>query len=578
MVDFDVCVIGSGAGGGPVALTLAEAGYSVLVLEKGPWLTEKDFYKDEIACCRRNTYTLNLREEFHVVEGPDKNTGWIAKPTYEGGRDFWNGNMVGGSSNLMSGFFHRLKPKDFRLLSEFGPINGANVADWPIGYGELEPYYARVEREVGISGRVVDHPNLEPRSTSDYPYPPTAEHPVADWFDDACEREGLHSIPVARAILPHPANGRSGCQYSGYCGSYGCSSGAKGSSRAALLNRAVASGNCDIRPNCHVYHLESDTSGRVVSANYYDENGAAQKVRAELFVVACQAVETSRLLLLSRGPRHPNGLANSHNQVGKNLLFSGGGAGTGTFLYENLDKKKAAQLKIRGPFVNRALQDWYYIDNDEMGKAKGGTIEFLFRHPNPTSRANRQKWESDRLLWGHPLKQKLKSHFTDAGYLRFEVFADWLPNDNCNVTLDSALKDKWNEPVARIKIGKHPHDLKVSRYLARKGYQMLKEMGADKVSWGVSSKPPGNLMAGGCRSGNDPKQSVLDQNCRAHDVENLYVTDGSFMPTGGSVPHTWTIYANAFRVADKIVAELGGLRQRSNMGAMTKGLVSDLLG
>lgn len=558
MVDFDVCVVGSGAGGGPVALTLAEAGFSVLVLEKGPWLTEDDFYKDEIACCRRNTFTRNLRKEFHVVEKPGKDEGWVARPTYDGGRDFWNGNMVGGSSNLMSGFFHRLKPRDFRLLSEFGPIAGANVEDWPIAYDELEPYYTKVESEVGISGRVVEHPNLEPRSTNDYPYPPTAEHPVAGWLDDLCRRKGLHSIPVARAILSRPANGRSGCQYSGFCGSYGCSTGAKGSSRAALLNRAVASGNCEIRPNCHVYHLENDSSGRVVNAAYYDANGAARKVRAELFVVACQAVETARLLLLSRGPRHPHGLGNNHDQVGKNLIFSGGGAGTGTFLYDDLEPEKAAQLRIRGPFVNRALQDWYYIDNDEMGKAKGGTIEFLFRHPNAISRAVQQKWESNRLLWGYPLQGKLHKHFTSAGYLRFETFADWLPNENCYVTLDSALRDKWDTPVARIRVGKHPHDLKIGRYLALKGRQMLNDLGADEVSWGVSSNPPGNLMAGGCRFGNDPKKSVLDRNCRAHDVENLYVTDGSFMPTGGSVPHTWTIYANAFRVAEKILLELGG--------------------
>jgi len=566
MIDCDVCVVGSGAGGGPIALTLAEAGYSVVVLEKGPWFTEQDFFKDEIACCRRNTYSRNLREEFHVVEEYDDKKGWIARPTYDSSWDFWNGNMVGGSSNLMSGFFHRLKPKDFRLLSEFGAIDGANIVDWPISYDELEPYYAKVEHEVGISGRVVNHPNQEPRSTEDFPFAATVEHPVASWFDRASERGGLYSIPVPRAILSRQANGRGGCQYSGYCGSYGCSSGAKGSSRAALLNRAVASGNCDIRANSHVFRLDSDERGRVVSANYYDENGAAAAINAELFVVACQAVETSRLLLLSRGPRHPQGLANNHGQVGKNLLFAAGGAGTGTFLYDKLDPEKAAQLKIRGPFVNRALQDWYYIDDEEMGRLKGGTIEFLFRHPNPIGRANRQKWESDRLLWGQPLKEKLKSHFRDAGYLRFETFSDWLPNDNCNVSLDADLKDKWDTPVARIKIGNHPHDLKVGRFLARKGYQMLKDMGADRASWSVSGKPPVNLIAGGCRFGTDPNKSVLDPDCRAHDVENLYVTDGSFMPTGGSVPYTWTIYANAFRVADTMLAELGGLRARSSLG------------
>ncbi len=263
------------------------------------------------------------------------------------------------------------------------------------------------------------------------------------------------------------------------------------------------------------------------------------------------------MLLLSRGPRHPNGLANNHGQVGKNLLFAAGGSGTGTFLYARLGAEKTAALKVRGPFVNRALQDWYYIDNEQMGRMKGGTIEFLFRHPNPIGQANRQKWESDRLLWGVPLKQKLKSYFSDARYLRFEVFCDWLPNDDCKVSLDESFKDKWDSPVARIKIGNHPHNLKISRYLAKKGYRMLKAMGADSASWGVSSKPPVNLMAGGCRFGTDPNLSVLDRNCRAHDVENLYVTDGSFMPTGGSVPYTWTIYANAFRVADKILAELG---------------------
>jgi choline dehydrogenase-like flavoprotein len=124
------------------------------------------------------------------------------------------------------------------------------------------------------------------------------------------------------------------------------------------------------------------------------------------------------------------------------------------------------------------------------------------------------------------------------------------------VSLDETFKDKLGAPVARVRIGQHPHNLKTSRYLGKKGYEMLKAMGVDSASWGTSSKPPTNLMAGGCRFGTDPKLSVLNHNCRAHDVENLYVTDGSFMPTGGSVPHTWTIYANAFRVADKILVEL----------------------
>lgn len=557
-VDFDVCVVGSGAGGGPVALSLAEAGYSVVVLEKGPWYTEADFFKDELACCRRSAFSPDLRDEFHVVEHRKDNGDWVANPSHGSGQDFWNGVCVGGSSNFMSAFFHRLKPKDFRLLSEFGPIEGANIADWPISYDDLEPYYAKVEREVGVSGRVVNHPNLEPRSTADFPFHPTAEHPVAHWFDQECKRQGLHSIPVPRAILSRPAMNRQACQYSGYCGSFGCSTGAKGSSRAALLNRAVATGRCEIRAHARVFRLETDPHGRVVAAYYLDRQSNAQSIDARIFVVACQAIETSRLLLLSPGQRHPHGLANNNGQVGKNLLFSAGGSGTGKFLYSDLDQARAEALRILGPFMNRALQDWYFIDDENLGKIKGGTIEFLFRHPNPISQANRQKHATGGLLWGDPLKKKLKSYFTQARYLRFETFCDWLPNDNCHVSLDKDSKDRWGFPVAHVKVGYHEHDLKVGRFLTYKGRQMLQFMGADKVTWGLSGTPPTNLIAGGCRFGSDPKHSVLNADCRAHDVENLYVTDGSFMPTGGSVPYTWTIYANAFRVADKLIDELGG--------------------
>ena len=555
--DYDVCVIGSGAGGGPVALTLAEAGYSVVVLEKGPWLTGQDFYKDELACCRRSVYTPQLEDEQHVIE--DLYDGeWVGEATSESGWDFWNGNCVGGSSNFMSGFFYRLKAEDFRLLSEFGPIQGANVADWPISYQDLEPWYALVEKEVGISGRVVDHPFAEPRSTADFPLPPTQEHPIVARIDSACNKLGLHPLPTPRAILPAAKGERGGCSYSGYCGSYGCSTGAKGGSRAALLNRAVASGRCEIRPHAKVHKLVSDSKGKVVAAHYFDADSRTRVVDAKIFVVACQAIETSRLLLSSSGPKHAQGLGNSSGQVGKNLLFSAGGSGTGDLEYAGLSDNDAAALKTRGPFVNRGLQDWYYIDDKTFGgRAKGGTVDFLLRHPNPIGKALSEKWgEDDRLVWGRPLQQRLKSLFTDSQYLRYEIFCDWLPTDNCFVSLDSGVRDKWNTPVAKVRIGYHQHDLKVGHYINERTLKVMQAMGAKNIRSSVSGSPPQNLVAGGCRFGDDPATSVLNADCRAHDVENLYVTDGSFMPTGGSVPYTWTIYANAFRVADRIRSNL----------------------
>ncbi len=551
--DYDICVIGSGAGGAPIAYELAKAGKSVVVLEKGPWFKTDDFTKDELTCCRRSVYTPNLRDERHVLEDINTNSKWIGKSTYDTGRDFWNGNMVGGSSNLMSGYFHRMKPEDFRLLSEFGPIEGANIVDWPISYNDLEQYFTKVEKLIGVSGKVVNHPHLEPRSTIDFPYSKTAENPIAQIIDNACNNLGFHSIPTPRAILSQNALGRNACSYSNYCGSYGCSTDAKGSARAALLNPAIHTGNCEIKPNSIVYKLSSDNTGKVVTANYYDESGNINSISARIFVVACQASESARLLLMSSGSKHQNGLANNNNQVGKNLIYSGGGSGNGDILYKNYNDTEIAQLKIRGLFVNRSLQDWYVIDDPSFGKlSKGGTIDFLYRHANPIAKANSQKWGADGLMWGNPLKDKIKSYFTEGRHLRFEVFNDWLPTDNCFVTLDPKVNDKWDNPVARIRIGSHQHDLKVGRHLANKAVAVLKEMGAENISSNISSSPPPNLVAGGCRFGDDPETSVLNSDCRAHDVENLYVTDASFMPTGGSVPYTWTIYANSFRVADRI--------------------------
>jgi len=560
-MSFDICIVGSGAGASPVAYTLTKAGAKVLILEKGPWLTEKEFFKDELAISLRDSYNPKLADEQHVIEEEYQTESgesyWQGEATSDSGWSFWNGNVVGGSSNFMSGYFHRLKPVDFKLKSTFGDIEGANIVDWPISYDELEPFYAQVEREIGVSGKTVPHPHQEPRST-EFPYPPLVDHQVASWIDKAAENIGYHSMPVPRAILSTPAMGRNSCEYSGYCSSYGCSSGAKGSGRAALLNHAVATGNLTIRANAKVYHIESDEKGEISGIHYYDSQGREKKATAKIYVVACQAVETSRLLLASKGKKFPNGLANNSGQVGKNLVFSGGGTGQGDFIYSDLSTDKQAQLKQVGPFINRALQDWYQIDDknfsgaNQQGKAKGGTIDFLF-YQNPISRAQGQQFDDENeLVWGEQLQKNLKAEFTSYKTLRFEVFNDWLPTDDCFVSLDTEVTDKWGQAVAKVRIGAHQHDMVVGEYLAEKGEKLLASMGAKNITSSVSSYPPTNLMAGGCRFGDDPRTSVLNKYCQAHEVNNLYVTDGSFMPTGGSVPYTFTIYANAFRVAKHI--------------------------
>jgi len=548
---YDVCIIGSGAGASPVAYELSNAGFNVLVLEKGKYYKEEDINKDEIAVARRDMFTPPLSEQQHVINERNPDGSITRYEGAESGWSFWNGSLVGGSSNLMSGYFHRMKPNDFKLLSTFGAIEGANVVDWPISYEELEPYYEKVERVIGVSGAVKKHSFLEPRSTKDFPYPPLATNGVTRWFDATCKELGYEFIPTPRAILPFNALERKGCSYSNFCGSYGCATGAKGSGRAALLQKCDAK----IITEAFVYKLESDAK-RVTKAFYYDSELRSHSVEAKIFVIATQAIESARLLLNSKNRYFPNGLANNSSQVGKNLIFSAGGSGEGRFEFEKLTKEQQGELMATGLFFNRSIQQWYEYRQNDI-KYKGGTIDFLFEHQNIIPRVMQEVYDEEgNILWGETLAKKVHKRLTTSRVLTFEVFNDWLPTDECYVGVDEKVKDKFGVPVGAINLWGHPHDIQVGEFLAQKGVDVLKAMGASEISMNISSAPPPNLVAGGCRFGNNPKTSVLDKNCKTHELANLYITDASFMPTGGSVPYTWTIYANSFRVSKTIIKEL----------------------
>ena len=533
-MQYDICIIGSGAGAGPIAYQLSLNGAKVIVLEKGDHLKRDDFSKDEIAYSRRSIVTPNLNDEYHVIE-EFKNNQWTSYTTRDVGWDFWNGNIVGGASNFMSGFFHRLKESDFKLKSTFGDIDNSNIEDWCIGYDEFSKYYDMVDKIIGI--------------TND-----TQEHPISDYIDTKANEFGININKTLRAILSKNTGDRLACYYSNYCGSYGCSSGAKGSSREALLNPALKTGNLTILSNMFVKKLNNINNVISEAVVHNKTTKRDETIKAKIFVVANGSVESCRLLLNSMSVEYPNGLGNNNGQVGKNLLFSAGGIITGDIDEAILSKDK---LFVDGLFINRDIKEWYKIENK-----KGGMVEILFEHANPIRKAISQKYDTnDKLVWGEKFYKKLAYKFLQTRQLTCEIFNDWVPHDDCFVSIDKNQQDKYGVNVAKIRIGSHIQNETIGNKLAEKTIDFLQYLGATNINSSISQYPPQNLQAGGCRFGNNPKTSVLDKNCKVWGIENLYVTDGSFMPTGGSVPYTYTIYANSFRVAEHLINRFRLIKQ-----------------
>jgi choline dehydrogenase-like flavoprotein len=539
----DVVVVGSGAGGGPLALRLSEAGFDVLVLERGPRHERTDHRHDEVdASAYPERFVPTLREDPRVLVDHGDSAPAPRLTTLG-----WTACCVGGGTARMGGSLFRFHPDDFRLRSHLGAFHG--IEDWPYTYAELEPYYALAEWEVGVAGRACAHP-FEGFRSRGYPMPPLQSNAFGAELDRACSRLGLHPFPTPRAINSRPYGGRPACELCDQCAGYGCPVGARGSSAEALLPRAVATGRCEVRAGAMVREVTVGPDGRATGCVYLDASGVEHRVRARVVCLCASAVETARLLLLSTSPRFPHGLANGSGQVGRSLQFHTSSAGRARFRY---DRHPGKGLRDRNPFLGRSVMDHYFLPPGASTLAKGGTLRFDMERAGPIARALRAaRTAGGGWLWGEPLRRALAEHFHDAREVEFEAFHDFIPSAGTYVELDPEVRDRWGLPVARIHLSPLEHHRTAGEWLVARGLEVLYEAGADEATARGVGYVNDVMAQGTCRAGSDPSRHVLNGFCQSHEVPNLFVADGSFMPTSGGVPTTLTILANSFRTADYI--------------------------
>jgi choline dehydrogenase-like flavoprotein len=330
------------------------------------------------------------------------------------------------------------------------------------------------------------------------------------------------------------------------CGSFGCPVGAKGSMPETILGAARATGRCEVRPQSMAVEVTVGKNGRADGVVYLDATGARRRIAARCVVVAASAIESARLLLLSTSSRFPRGLANGSGLVGRNLVFSSLARAWATF-------RRAGRPWLDepvSPFVNRAVQDFYAPDPPREGVRKAGTLLFLLAHANPIGRAERIMHRGGT-VWGKALKDRLRAA-RDEVRLEVETFAEFLPSERTFVDLDPTVTDRFGLPAARLTVDHHPLDRAGTALLAARGGEILRALAPDESGVDETDGTTMFLQGGTCRFGDDPASSVLDRDCRAHEVPNLYVTDGSFMPTSGGAPLTLTIVANSLRVGARL--------------------------
>lgn len=550
--DFEILVVGSGAGGAMAAYELTRLGHKVVLLEAG-----RDYDpKKETPMFKRNGDAPLMG-----AATPDKDFGFY-DATIDGGWQvpdepysaaensefmWWRARMLGGRTNHWGRYSLRFSEHDFKGKSRDGL-----GADWPFEYADIAPWYDKTEALVGVCGTNTGLDDMPPSPEGVLQPPPQPRVPEL-LIAAAAKKLGIPAVPMHRAVLTRPLDNRAACFYATPCG-HGCSIGAAFQTTTSLLPMAKATGLLDLRTDAMVKMVTTDDSGKVTGVSYIDKKtGTEHQLKARVVILAASACESARLLLNSKSAKHPQGLANSSGQVGKNLMDSTGAnigalvpALQGRPIY-NEDGHTANHLFI--PWWGHKAQAAKQLDFP-----RGYHFELGGRFGEPGANV-----DTGLQGYGSELKQQVKQKY--GAYVSFALRGEMLPNPDCYMDIDPTVTDKWGIPVARFHWKWSEHELKQVAHGLKTAKEILTLLGAEV---GELPKPEQAILKGGqiihevgtTRMGASKTDSVTNQWGQSWDCPNLFVMDGGVFASNPHKNCTLTIMTLAMRNSSWLATQL----------------------
>jgi choline dehydrogenase-like flavoprotein len=506
-----VVIIGTGAGGGVLANELAQKGVKVVALEAGGRYLPEDYVNDEW-------------ESFGQLAWLDPRTtsgDWRVAKDFSG-LPAWIVKAVGGTTTHWAGASLRFQDHEWKALTTYGRVDGANLLDWPIDGAEMAPWYDKAETKLGVT-RTGDRPGL----------PGNNNYKVLEKGALALGYKDVHTGRMAINSLDY--DNRMACQQTGFC-FQGCKWGAKWSAAYTEIPAGEATGNLEVRERCHAARIEHDDSGKVTGVVYFDSDGKEQRQAARIVCVAGNTIESPRLLLNSASPMFPDGLANSSGQVGRNYMRHVTGS-----VYAVFDKPVRMW---RGTTMAGIVQD--EARNDPARGFVGGYeletlslgLPFMAAFLDPGG-------------WGREFTTALDSYENMAGMW---IVGEDMPQETNRVTLNSEVKDQFGLPAPNVNFSDHPNDVAMRNHAYAQGMAIYNAVGATRT---FPTPPyPSTHNLGTNRMSENPRDGVVNKWGQTHDIPNLFISDGSQFTTGAAENPTLTIVALAIRQADHIAREM----------------------